>query len=118
MAILENINAFTDKSWYWKSVGILSAYSILFNVLYTFSLKYLNRKLSIVLNFKKAYMGITIFNFIVTALSKPNQVVSEEPELEVEDQRYLSVDNGNMCKHEVMNSHFLITFLQILFSFL
>ncbi|KAL0921025.1 hypothetical protein M5K25_008052 [Dendrobium thyrsiflorum] len=74
LAILENINAFTDKSWYWKSAGVLLGYAVLFNILFTLSLQYLN------------------------PLSKPNPLLSEEAEVVVKDQKHVAVDNGNMLK--------------------
>ncbi|XP_020579208.1 ABC transporter G family member 42-like isoform X1 [Phalaenopsis equestris] len=74
LAVLENINALTDKSWYWRSVVILLGYSVLFNVLFTLSLQYLN------------------------PLSKQNPVVSEEPEVEVKDERFPKNNNENMLE--------------------
>ncbi|KAH0464580.1 hypothetical protein IEQ34_007366 [Dendrobium chrysotoxum] len=74
LAILENINAFTDKSWYWKSAGVLLGYAIFFNILFTLSLQYLN------------------------PLSKPNPLLSEDPEVEVKDQKHVAVDNGNLLE--------------------
>ncbi|RZC79069.1 hypothetical protein C5167_003836 [Papaver somniferum] len=40
--ILKLRGLFTDESWYWIGIGVLAAYNILFNVLYTVALTYLN----------------------------------------------------------------------------
>ena len=44
VAVLENAGIFTYKEWYWIATGALLGFSILFNVLFTLSLMYLNRK--------------------------------------------------------------------------
>jgi len=45
IAVLENVNVFPEKKWYWIGAAALLGFTILFNVLFTFSLMYLNRKL-------------------------------------------------------------------------
>ncbi|XP_073040136.1 ABC transporter G family member 36-like isoform X2 [Primulina eburnea] len=42
VAILRNFNIFQEKNWYWIGVAALAGFTILFNVLFTFSLMYLN----------------------------------------------------------------------------
>ncbi|KAG2591321.1 ABC transporter G family member 38-like [Panicum virgatum] len=42
VAVLENAGIFTNKEWYWIATGALLGFSILFNVLFTLSLMYLN----------------------------------------------------------------------------
>nr|CAB3478166.1 unnamed protein product [Digitaria exilis] len=42
VAILENSGIFTNNEWYWIATGALLGFSILFNVLFTLSLMYLN----------------------------------------------------------------------------
>lgn len=44
VAILKNFNIFAEKNWYWIGVGALIGFTLLFNVLFTFALMYLNRK--------------------------------------------------------------------------
>ena len=44
VAVLENAGIFTNKEWYWIATGALLGFTILFNVLFTLSLMYLNRK--------------------------------------------------------------------------
>jgi hypothetical protein len=44
MALLEGSDIFTDKNWYWIGVAALLGFTIFFNVLFTLSLMYLNRK--------------------------------------------------------------------------
>jgi hypothetical protein len=44
MALLESSDIFTDKNWYWIGVAALLGFTIFFNVLFTLSLMYLNRK--------------------------------------------------------------------------
>ncbi|MCL7036322.1 hypothetical protein MKW94_007387 [Papaver nudicaule] len=41
-AILKLRGLFTDESWYWIGIGVLAAYNVLFNILYTLALTYLN----------------------------------------------------------------------------
>ncbi|KAK4413837.1 ABC transporter G family member 36 [Sesamum alatum] len=42
VAILNNFNIFSDKNWYWIGVGALLGFTLLFNVLFTLALMYLN----------------------------------------------------------------------------
>jgi hypothetical protein len=44
MALLESSDIFTDKNWYWIGVAVLLGFTIFFNVLFTLTLMYLNRK--------------------------------------------------------------------------
>lgn len=44
MAVLENAGVFTDKEWYWIGAGALLGFTVVFNVLFTLSLMYLNGK--------------------------------------------------------------------------
>lgn len=44
MAVLENSSIPTNKEWYWIAMGALLGFTVLFNVLFTLSLMYLNRK--------------------------------------------------------------------------
>lgn len=43
-AILQNASIFPDKNWFWIGAAALFGFSIFFNVLFTLSLMYLNRK--------------------------------------------------------------------------
>ncbi|WVZ68984.1 hypothetical protein U9M48_017853 [Paspalum notatum var. saurae] len=42
VAILENSGIFTNKEWFWIATGALLGFTVLFNVLFTLSLMYLN----------------------------------------------------------------------------
>ncbi|KAK4482015.1 hypothetical protein RD792_012931 [Penstemon davidsonii] len=42
VAILNNFNIFPDKNWYWIGVLALVGFTVLFNVLFTFALMFLN----------------------------------------------------------------------------
>ncbi|XP_051152166.1 ABC transporter G family member 35-like [Andrographis paniculata] len=42
VAVLNNFNIFVDRNWYWIGVGALTGFILLFNVLFTLSLMYLN----------------------------------------------------------------------------
>ncbi|KQK09541.1 ABC transporter G family member 38 [Brachypodium distachyon] len=42
VAVLQNSGVFTDKEWYWIATGALLGFTVLFNVLFTVSLMYLN----------------------------------------------------------------------------
>lgn len=44
VAVLNNFNIFVNKNWYWIGVGALVGFILLFNVLFTLALMYLNRK--------------------------------------------------------------------------
>ncbi|XP_020676453.1 ABC transporter G family member 42 isoform X4 [Dendrobium catenatum] len=63
IAILENIDLSTDQKLYWKSAGVLVGYSIIFNILFTLSLMFLN------------------------PLGRSNPVMPEETAAEMEDKR-------------------------------
>ncbi|CAL9041826.1 ABC transporter G family member 42 [Musa acuminata AAA Group] len=62
-AILENANVFPEARWYWIGAGALLGFSILFNLLFTFFLMYLN------------------------PIGKPQAVISEETAAEMEENR-------------------------------
>nr|QVT92281.1 ABC transporter [Salvia miltiorrhiza] len=42
IAVLNNFNIFPEKNWYWIGVGALVGFTLLFNILFTLSLMYLN----------------------------------------------------------------------------
>ncbi|KAF7030619.1 hypothetical protein CFC21_042129 [Triticum aestivum] len=42
VAVLENAGVFTGKEWYWIGAGALLGFTVVFNVLFTLSLMYLN----------------------------------------------------------------------------
>lgn len=44
VAVLRNFEVFPEKEWYWIGIAALLGIAVLFNVLLTFSLMYLNRK--------------------------------------------------------------------------
>lgn len=44
VAVLESLEVYRNKNLYWVGVGALIGFSILFNVLFTLALTYLNRK--------------------------------------------------------------------------
>ncbi|KAK8947857.1 Pleiotropic drug resistance protein 12 [Platanthera guangdongensis] len=71
VAILENMGVFADESWYWKSAGVLLGYSIIFNILFTLSLMYLN------------------------PLGRPSPVIPEETAAEIEAKIDHSAHKGN-----------------------
>ncbi|KAL6563264.1 transcription factor [Orobanche hederae] len=90
VAILKNFDIFPEKNWYWIGVGALIGFTLLFNVLFTFSLMYLN------------------------PLGKPQAIISEDQAREMENEeeddtprlrttkskqdsfrRSLSTDDGN-----------------------
>ncbi|PKA65330.1 Pleiotropic drug resistance protein 12 [Apostasia shenzhenica] len=79
VAVLENINVFTNESWYWKSAGVLLAYAVLFNVLFTLCLMYLN------------------------PVGKPNPVVSEETVVGMEAGKALYVHRRNKIVVEMQS---------------
>jgi hypothetical protein len=43
-ALLRARGLFPESYWYWIGVGALIGYTVLFNILFTFFLAYLNRK--------------------------------------------------------------------------
>ncbi|KAJ0964794.1 hypothetical protein J5N97_025932 [Dioscorea zingiberensis] len=78
VAVLENANVFPEKKWYWIGAGALLGYSILFNVLFTLSLMYLN------------------------PLGKPQAVISEEGASEMEAKRKESKESSSSKLGEMM----------------
>lgn len=44
LAIMENFDIFPQRKWYWIGVGALIGFTLLFNILFTFALEYLNRE--------------------------------------------------------------------------
>ncbi|KAI3463305.1 hypothetical protein Pfo_019968 [Paulownia fortunei] len=47
VAILNNFDIFPEKNWYWIGVGALVGFTLLFNVLFTLALMYLNLEMAI-----------------------------------------------------------------------
>ncbi|KAG6383670.1 hypothetical protein SASPL_156567 [Salvia splendens] len=62
IAVLNNFNIFPDKNWYWIGFGALVGFTLLFNILFTFSLMYLN------------------------PLGKPQAIISKEQAREMEEE--------------------------------
>jgi hypothetical protein len=46
VATLNNFDVYAEKYWYWIGVAALLGFTILYNVLFTLALMYLNRKIS------------------------------------------------------------------------
>lgn len=46
VAVLNNFNVYPDKYWYWIGAAAILGFAVLFNVLYTLALMYLNGKKS------------------------------------------------------------------------
>lgn len=44
VAVLENFEVFPERNWFWIGTGALLGFAILFNILFTFALMYLNRE--------------------------------------------------------------------------
>lgn len=42
--VLENFDVFPNKNWYWIGIAAILGFAILFNILFTIALTYLNRK--------------------------------------------------------------------------
>lgn len=42
--VLRNWDVYHNRNWYWIGVGALLGFTVLFNLLFTFALTYLNRK--------------------------------------------------------------------------
>lgn len=47
VAVLENIDVSPERKWFWIGASALLGFAVLFNVLYTFALMFLNRKKTI-----------------------------------------------------------------------
>ena len=52
VAVLDNVDVDSESYWYWIGAACLLGFTTLFNILFTFSLMYLNRK------FKECYFCI------------------------------------------------------------
>ncbi|KAL0429862.1 UNVERIFIED_CONTAM: ABC transporter G family member 36 [Sesamum radiatum] len=63
VAIMNNFQIFVDKNWYWIGVGALLGFTLLFNVLFTLALMYLN------------------------PLGKPQAIISKEQAKEMEEEQ-------------------------------
>lgn len=88
-----------NKNWYWIGAAALFGFVVLFNVLFTLALTYLNRELP-----SPCYWFPTIgcpmndltdlVGFNVTALGKPQAIISEEAAKEMEAERDESFNGG------------------------
>lgn len=45
--VLQNFDVFTNRNWYWIGIAAIIGFAILFNILFTIALTYLNRKNSL-----------------------------------------------------------------------
>lgn len=77
VAILENAKVFPENNWFWIGAGALFGFSILFNVLFTLSLMYLN------------------------PLGKPQAAISEETAMEMEANRDESKEQPRIKRMEL-----------------
>lgn len=60
LSVLRNFDAFANKNWYWIGAGALLAFTVLYNVLFTIALMYLNRKCSLL---DQPFKWVTPFTF-------------------------------------------------------
>lgn len=44
IAVLKNFDVYTERNWFWIGAAALLGFTVLFNVLFTLALMYLNRK--------------------------------------------------------------------------
>lgn len=42
--VLQNFDVFPNRNWYWIGIAAILGFAILFNILFTVALTYLNRK--------------------------------------------------------------------------
>lgn len=63
VALLKERSLFSENYWYWIGIGALLGYTILFNLLFTLFLAYLNRKL-LILCANLVHMLIVLILFI------------------------------------------------------
>lgn len=92
LKVLQVFDVFPDESWYWKGAGALFGIVILLNVIFTLALMYLNRKhsQSISLTENRNFLIVQsqlIIMINVTALGKPQAIISEEKAKDMEAER-------------------------------
>ncbi|KAJ0971431.1 hypothetical protein J5N97_019390 [Dioscorea zingiberensis] len=81
VAVLENFDIFPNANWYWIGAGALLAFSILFNLLFTLSLTYLNplgKPQAVKSDGVEKKMKTSKNNSKAALLSRPNRVNEEE----------------------------------------
>lgn len=61
VAVLNNFNVYPDKYWYWIGAAAILGFAVLFNVLYTLALMYLNGK-----NQRSFYVKHFLLLFVVS----------------------------------------------------
>lgn len=99
-AVLKSRNLFTENYWYWIGVGAMVGYIVLFNLMFTFFISYLRRKLliweySLVQHCKLQYFLIYLSSyadhimllFNLSALGRRQAVISNTEFLEMERKR-------------------------------
>ena len=94
VAVLESFGVFSDKNWYLIGAGGLLGFTVLFNVLYTLALMYLNRKDNILFKgacefaisicFFQSDNFLSFLLFKTLAMGKPQAIISEEAAGEME----------------------------------
>ena len=88
VAVLKSVDIPAVSYWYWIGAAALFGFIVLFNVLFTFALMYLNRKsLNILFKMKAQIVFNVVTNllyFFVSALGKPQAIISEETAAEIE----------------------------------
>ncbi|KAF8025631.1 hypothetical protein BT93_F2467 [Corymbia citriodora subsp. variegata] len=75
IAVLKNFDVFPEKNWYWIGAAALLGFTVLYNVLFTFALMYLNPP------------------------RKPQAIISEESAKEMEAQQKRSEEELRMRRH-------------------
>ncbi|KAH7684878.1 Xenobiotic-transporting ATPase protein [Dioscorea alata] len=95
IAVLEDFQVFHENKWYWIGVGALLGFSILFNVLFTLSLMYLN------------------------PLGKPQAVLSEDRDSEITAERSESNESSriNQANGVARTGRMVLPFVPLAMSF-
>ncbi|CAD6230064.1 unnamed protein product [Miscanthus lutarioriparius] len=91
VAVLENSSIPTNKEWYWIAMGALLGFTVLFNVLFTLSLMYLN------------------------PVGKPQSVLPEETDTSLEEGKMSDITQGTKIPTpEPLSSNSMITLDKVL----
>lgn len=61
ISVLDLVGVFPHKYWYWIGVAALVGFTILFNVLFTVALMYLNRKSALLLSHTELFTSASHF---------------------------------------------------------
>ena len=101
--MLDDFDVFRDENWYWIGAGALLGFCILFNILFTFALMYLNRMFFNLnlhfFHFNISSLELNSFFKSITAMGSKQAIISEEAATEIEAEQEESKEEPRLRRN-------------------